>query len=96
MLHKKQSKKKLPPMPRQAAKITVEVDPYRECPAIKGSALASVVSCSPSSPGNKIVAGEISWFTRMPEHPVSPIAKTAINIPNGILRFVFSTSIHSN
>jgi len=83
-------------MLRQPAKITVEVDPYRECPAIKGSALASVVSCSPSSPGNRIVAGEIPWFTRMPEHPVSPITKTAINIPNGILRFVFSTSIRSN
>jgi hypothetical protein len=79
----------------QAAKITAEVDPYRECPATKGSALASAVSCSPSSPGNKIVAGEISWFTRMPAQPISPIAKTANNIPNGILHFVLSTSIHS-
>mgnify|MGYP004066163697 CR=1 FL=1 len=82
MIQKKQAKKKLPPMPEQAAKITAEVDPYRECPATNGSVPDSVVSCSPSRPGNKIVAGETSFFTRMAEHPVSPIAKNAINIPS--------------
>ncbi|MBC8325140.1 MAG: hypothetical protein H8E27_05895 [Verrucomicrobia subdivision 3 bacterium] len=80
-------------MREQAARIMAEVRAYRECPATNGANSVSEGLCSPSNPGNRIVAGEIPWFTRMPEHPVNPIAKIAINIPDRIMRFVFSASI---
>jgi len=55
-----------------------------------------VALCSPSNPGNRNVAGEILWFTRMPEQPVSVVSPNAKNAIINIIRmtrFEFMASI---